>query len=68
MSLEDQQFQHDQFQANKSNISASNDPAQIKHDANEMLIRGAQVLLEGRQAGLSDEETMDYHLRRFGQR
>jgi len=67
MSLEDQQFQHDQFQANKNNISASNDPAQLKHDMNEMLITGAKALLNGREAGLNDDETMDYYLRKLRQ-
>lgn len=67
MSLEDQQFQHDRFQANKSNISASNDPAQLKHDMNEMLIKGAQMMVQGKNAGLNHEETMDYFLQKYYQ-
>lgn len=60
MSLEGQQYQHDRFLANKGNASASNDPQQIKSDLTEMLIRGAQVAVKGREAGLGLDETFEH--------
>jgi len=59
MSLEDQQFQHDMFQANKNNSSGSNDPQQIKNDLTELLITGAKVAAKGRENGLTLDETVN---------
>ncbi len=60
MSLEEQQFQHDMFQANKSNYSSSNDPQQIKSDLTELLINGAKAAAMGKEAGLTLDETIDH--------
>ena len=40
------------------NFSASNDPNQLPHDANEVLIKGAQAAAAGKTLGLSEEETL----------
>ena len=58
MSLESNQSLHNSFIANAGNISASNDPTQKPHDANELLIRGASAAAAGRELGLSEEETL----------
>ena len=40
------------------NISASNDPAQLQHDLNEQMIKGAEVLAAGETLGLSRDEAI----------
>ena len=40
------------------NITASNDPAQLKHDLNEQLIKGAEVLAAGDLLGMPKDEAM----------
>lgn len=60
-SLEDtQQFGNSQ-RVRQSRVSASNDPHQVRHDANEAtkkLSAGAAALAAGRELGLSEEETL----------
>ena len=58
MSLERIQGLHNSHIANTGNISASNNPSQQPHDANELLIRGASAAAAGRELGLSEEETL----------
>ena len=58
MSLESIQSLHNSHIANAGNISASNDPQQQPHDANELLIKGASAAAAGRELGLSEEETL----------
>ena len=58
MSLESIQSLHNGHIANAGNISASNDPQQQPHDANELLIKGASAAAAGRELGLSEEETL----------
>ena len=58
VSLEGRQQVHNSHLTGQSQISASNDPAQIHHDATEVLIKGAQVASAGRTLGLSEEETL----------
>ena len=41
-----------------ANVTASNDPKQLKHDANEQLIKGAELAAAGNALGLSEEETL----------
>ena len=41
------------------NITASNDPAQLKHDLNETLIKGAEVLAAGDLLGIPKDEAME---------
>ncbi len=59
MSLEENQRQHLQTQAMFKNSSSSNDPEQMKADLNEMLIRGAGIMGNARELGLSDEMAVD---------
>ena len=40
------------------NITASNDPAQLKHDLNEQLIKGAEVLAAGDLLGMPKDEAL----------
>ena len=58
MSLERIQARHNSFISNAGNVSASNDPVQKPHDANELLIKGANAAAAGRELGLSEEETL----------
>ena len=58
MALEDLQRRHNRVISNVGNYSASNDPIQVQHDANEKLIAGARKLAAGQQLGLSEEETL----------
>lgn len=67
VNLEQNQRQHQLYQSLSRNVSASNDPMQLQHDSNELLIKGAQVLSEGRNMGLNDEQVMDVALQRFQQ-
>lgn len=69
MSLERSQQLHNQFISNSHNVSGNDDPSQLPHDASEasikantteMLINGAQAIIEGRAQGLSDDETLKY--------
>jgi len=58
MDLEQNQRLHDLGIQLMANVSASNDFRQIPHDANDTLIRGAQVMATGRSMGLNDEQTI----------
>ena len=58
MSLERIQALHNAHIANAGNVTASNDPHQQPHDANELLIKGASAAAAGRELGLSEEETL----------
>ena len=58
MSLERIQAVHNGVIANNGNISASLDPKQQPNDANEQLIKGAELASAGRALGLSEEETL----------
>jgi len=58
VALEDLQRRHNRVISNVGNYSASNDPFQVQHDANEKLIAGARKLAAGQQLGLSEEETL----------
>jgi len=60
-SLEDAQQFGNQQRVARSRVSASNDPHQVRHDANEAnnkLSAGAAALAAGRELGLSEEETL----------
>ena len=46
-------------------VSASNDPAQWKHDGTEQLIKGAELAAAGRTLGMSEEETLAAVSRQF---
>ena len=63
-SLENTQQAHNQAITQVSRVSASNDPAQHKHDANEALIKSAQVMAAGSTLGLSEEETLALNSRK----
>ena len=41
-----------------ANVTASNDPSQLKHDATEQLLKGAELAAAGRALGMSEEETL----------
>jgi len=58
--LERMQQQHQLSAANSNNISGSNDPKRIAKDSTELLIRGAQAIADGRELGLTDDQTIDY--------
>ncbi len=58
MSLEQFQARHNNHIAAAGNSSASLDPAQQPHDANDLLIKGAGMAAAGRELGLSEEETL----------
>ena len=63
-SLEGVQQAHNQAITQTSRVSASNDPAQHKHDANEALIKAAEAAAAGRTLGLSEEETLALNSRK----
>ena len=58
MALEDLQRTHNRVITQLGNISASNDPKQVPHDATEGLIKGAAKLAAGEQLGLTQDETL----------
>ena len=58
MNLETNQAEHQYFASQARNVSASNDAQQMKHDMNEMLIKGAEVAAKGRSNGWSDDLTV----------
>ncbi len=58
MSLEQFQARHNNHIAAAGNSSASLDPHQQPHDANDLLIKGAGLAAAGRELGLSEEETL----------
>ncbi len=58
MSLEGFQARHNSHIAAAGNSSASLDPHQQPHDANDLLIRGAGLAAAGKSLGLSEEETL----------
>ena len=58
MSLEEQQGIQNGIISAVGNISASNDPKQIPNDANETLIKGAELAAAGRTLQMSEEETL----------
>lgn len=66
MPLEANQSLHNTFNAASRNISGSNDLAQMKHDMNEQLIRGAEMMNAGRSAGLNDDQTLQVAMRQLG--
>ena len=47
------------------NVSASLDPRQQPNDANEQLIKGAELAAAGRTLGMSEEETLAAVSRQF---
>ena len=51
--------------ANNGNVSASLDPKQQPNDANEQLIKGAELAAAGRTLGMSEEETLAAVSRQF---
>ena len=51
------------LQARKNNLSGSNDPHQLQHDANEQLINGAKIAAAADVLGLEDEETIQLLMR-----
>lgn len=65
MSLEQYQARHNNHIAAAGNSSASLDPHQQPHDANELLIKGAGMAAAGRELGLSEEETLAAVSRQF---
>jgi len=58
VALEDLQRTHNRVITQLGNISASNDPKQVPHDATEGLIKGAAKLAAGEQLGLTQDETL----------
>jgi len=66
-SLEDTQQVGNRERVNRARVSGSNDPHQVRHDANEANIKlsaGASALAAGRELGLSEEETLSLLSRR----
>jgi len=58
VALEDLQRNQNRVITQQGNISASNDPKQIKHDLNEKYIKGALKLAAGEILGFDEEETL----------
>ena len=58
MSLEQIQGLNNRRSVLGGNSSASNEAFQQKHDANDLLIKGASQAAAGRELGLSEEETL----------
>ena len=58
MSLEQIQGLNNSRSVLGGNSSASNEAFQQKHDANDLLIKGAGMAAAGRELGLSEEETL----------
>ena len=58
MALERIQANNNAFDSNAANVSASTDPRQMRHDTNEMLIRGAAAASAMDELELTVEETM----------
>lgn len=56
--LEFSQGRHNGVTTNIGNASGSNDPKQVPNDANDVLIKGAELAGAGRSLGLSEEETL----------
>ena len=67
MNLENNQSVHNLYSSVSRNMTPSNDPMQIKNDTTSMLIRGAEVALEGRSMGLDADQTLDVVLQRAQQ-
>jgi len=65
VSLEQFQANHNSYIAAAGNSSASLDPQQQPHDANDLLIKGASLAGAGRELGLSEEETIAAVSRQF---
>ena len=65
MSLEQFQARHNSHIAAAGNSSASLDPHQQPHDANDLLIRGADLAGAGKSLGLNEEETLAAVSREF---
>ena len=65
MSLERIQAINNASTSRISNVSASLNPTQNKHDANEVLIKGAELAAAGRALGLNEEETLAAVSRQF---
>ena len=58
MSLERNQLLHNKAIVTGSRASASLNPKQAPHDANELLTKGAEQVAAGRTLGLSEEEVL----------
>ena len=58
MSLEQIQGLDNRRSVLGGNSSASNEAFQQKHDANDLLIKGAGMAAAGKELGLSEEETL----------
>ena len=65
MSLERVQSLTNQGAAATANVSASLNPQQQPHDANEVMLRGAELAAAGRTLGMSEEETLAAVSRQF---
>lgn len=59
MNLERNQRIHDAHISNNHNMSGSNDPHQLSID---VLIRGAEVIANGRSQGYTDEQIISHVL------
>ena len=57
-SLEQRQSIHNAYISAAPNVSASNEMFQQRHDMNEQLIRGAELLGKGRVQGLNDDQIL----------
>ena len=64
--LEQNQALHNTYISAAKNVSGSNDVQQQRHDMNETLIRGAELLDAGRSAGLNDDQTLQVAMRQLG--
>ena len=58
MALEDLQRLHNRVITTVGNTSASNNPQQVPHDANDQLRKGAAAFAAGETLGLSEEEVL----------
>jgi hypothetical protein len=56
VSIEENARQVNVQRVNAANYSASGDPSQVVHDANEQLIKTAELAAAWRTLGLSDDE------------
>ena len=58
---------HSLYTSLSRNITASNDPQQLQHDSNDMLIKGAGMLGDGRRLGMNDDQILNAALQRSSQ-
>ena len=59
MNLESNQQMHDLALELFSKVSPSNDGKQMQMDAVNTLVRGAELISNGRNMGLNDDQTLD---------